>query len=52
MNTDLEHKIKNILLIAKIYAINTINDFDSIMKNKFFMSLNGRNNEKLMKNVN
>ena len=50
MNTDLEHRNKNYSPNFQNFATNTINDFDSIMKNKFFISLNGGNNDILIKN--
>ena len=50
MNTDLEqNKIQNHSPNSHNYATNTTNDLDSIMKNKFFLSLNGSNNDKLIR---
>ena len=52
-NTDLEqNKNKNHSPNIHNYATNTTNDLESIMKNKFFLSLNGSGNDKLIKNIN
>ena len=52
-NTDLEqNKNKNHSPNIHNYATNTTNDLESIMKNKFFLSLNGSGNDKLIKDIN
>ena len=49
MNTDLEHNKINYSPNFQNYATNTTNDLDSIMKNKLFLSLNGSNNDKIIR---
>ena len=52
-NTDLEqNKNKNHSPNFHSYATNTTNDLESIIKNKFFSSLNGSGNDKLIKDIN